>query len=168
MSSERAGAAKDAGPAIVVFDGACMLLRLTLLAFALAGCASAPATAPTPAISDDPTRPSQTAAWIRSELYFAVGNEDGGDGMDEARWREFLDREVTPRFPDGLTVIDGYGQWRFREQGRLVRQRCKILVLLHEDTLKRGADIDAIRQAWKRETAHESVLWARQVVDVSF
>jgi hypothetical protein len=75
---------------------------------------------------------------------------------------------VTPRFPEGLTVLDGYGQWRFREQQRLVRQRCKVLVVLHEDTAQRRADIDAIRRAWKRETGHESVLWAKQAVDVSF
>src|SRR5688572_14266036 len=109
MSSELAGSARDARAAMVVLDG---VLRLTLLlAFALAGCASVPATAPTPAMAGDPARPSQATAWIRSELYFAVGNEDGSDNIDEARWRDFLDRQVTPRFPDGLTVIDGHGQW---------------------------------------------------------
>ena len=151
---------------MVVLDG---VLRLTLLpAFALAGCASVPATAPTPAMAGDPARPSQATAWIRSELYFAVGNEDGSDDIDEARWRDFLDRQVTPRFPDGLTVIDGHGQWRFREQGRLVRQRCKILVVLHEDLARHRVDIESIRQAWKQATGHESVLWSRQAVEVSF
>ena len=139
---------------------------LAVLLGVLGGCASAPVSVPT--MSGDAARPAQASGWIRSELYFAVGNEDGSDNIDEARWREFLDREVTPRFPDGLTVIDGYGQWRFREQGRLVRQRCKVLVVLHEDSTQRRADIDAIRQAWKRETGHESVLWARQAVEVSF
>lgn len=139
---------------------------LAVLLGVLGGCTSAPVSAP--AMSGDAARPAQASGWVRSELYFAVGNEDGSDAIDEARWRAFLDREVTPRFPDGLTVLDGYGQWLFREQGRQVRQRSKILVLLHEDTLQRSADIDAIRQAWKRETAHESVLWARQSVDVSF
>lgn len=116
----------------------------------------------------DDARPAQAQAWIRSELYFAVGNEDGTGIIDEARWRAFLDAQVTPRFPDGLTVLDGYGQWRFREGDRLVRQRCKVLVVLHEDTAARRADIDAIRSAWKVSTGHESVLWARQRVEVSF
>ncbi|MBF6025698.1 DUF3574 domain-containing protein [Lysobacter niastensis] len=138
---------------------------LAALLALLAGCATAPVT---PAMRGDAERPAQASGWMRSELYFAVGNEDGNGTIDDARWRDFLDREVTPRFPDGLTVLDGYGQWRFREQGRLVRQRCKVLVLLHEDTAQRRTDIDAIRQAWKRETAHESVLWARQTVEVSF
>ena len=33
-------------------------------------------------------------------------------GVSEAQWARFLDREITPRFPDGLTVIDTRGQWR--------------------------------------------------------
>ena len=148
---------------------------MTLLRFALSavlatalmgGCAS---TAPTTAsMQGDATRPAQSSGWIRSELYFAVGNEDGTGIIDEAKWRAFLDSEVTPRFPDGLTVLDGYGQWRFQQDGRLVRQRCKVMVVLHESGAKPREDIEAIRLAWKRMTGHESVLWARSSVDVSF
>ena len=61
-----------------------------------------------------------------------------------------------------------YGQWRFQDGGRLVRQRCKVLVVLHEDSVARRDDIEAIRRAWKQGTGHESVLWAKQAVDVSF
>ncbi|HEY0504086.1 MAG TPA: DUF3574 domain-containing protein [Lysobacter sp.] len=137
-------------------------VALLVVALALAGCTT------TAAMHGDAARPAQAAAWARSELYFAVGNEDGSGTIDEARWRAFLDAQVTPRFPDGLTVLDGYGQWRFRDGGRLVRQRCKVLVVLHEDSDARRRDIDAIRNAWKQATGHESVLWARQAVDVSF
>jgi len=147
-----------------------MRLRLTLAtlvaAILLAGCAT-PATT-TASMQGDATRPAQSSGWIRSELYFAVGDEDGTGIIDDAQWRAFLDGEVTPRFPDGLTVLDGYGQWRFQQDGRLVRQRCKVLVVLHEDGAKRRGDIEAIRLAWKRMTGHESVLWARGPVDVSF
>ena len=132
----------------------------------LAGCATGAQT--TAAMPGDPARPAQSSGWVRSELYFAVGNEDGSGLIDEAQWRRFLDREVTPRFPDGLTVLDGYGQWRFQQDDRLVRQRCKVLVVLHEEGSKPREDIEAIRMAWKRMTGHESVLWARQSVEVSF
>ena len=138
-------------------------VAVLLLYALLAGCASTGA-----AMQGDAGRPAQASGWARSELYFAVGNEDGTDTIDEARWRDFLDREVTPRFPDGLTVLDGYGQWRFERDGHLVRQRCKVLVVLHEDNAQHRRDIDAIRSAWKQASGHESVLWARQAVDVSF
>lgn len=142
---------------------ACSLLIAAWLA--LSGCTTVPATA---AMQGDTTRPAQASQWVRSELYFAVGNEDGSGVIDEARWRAFLDAQVTPRFPDGLTVLDGYGQWRFQKDDRLVRQRAKVLVVLHEDGAARHEDIEAIRAAWKRATGHESVLWARVAVDVSF
>ncbi len=132
----------------------------------LAGCATGPQTSAT--MHGDPARPAQSSGWLRSELYFAVGNEDGSGLIDQTQWRQFLDREVTPRFPDGLTVLDGYGQWRFQRDDRLVRQRCKVLVVLHEEGAKPREDIEAIRLAWKRMTGHESVLWARQSVEVSF
>lgn len=32
--------------------------------------------------------------------------------VSDEDWRAFLAAEVTPRFPDGLTVIDAAGQWR--------------------------------------------------------
>ncbi|WP_432277787.1 DUF3574 domain-containing protein [Lysobacter stagni] len=142
------------------------LVFVLAAALSLGGCVSVPDASS--AMHGDAARPAQAQAWIRSELYFAVGNEDGTGIIDDAHWRAFLDAQVTPRFPDGLTVLDGYGQWRFRDGDRLVRQRCKVLVVLHEDTAARRVDIDAIRSAWKRATGHESVLWARQPVEVSF
>ena len=82
--------------------------------------------------------------------------------------RAFLDKEVTARFPNGLTVFDAYGQWLFRGAKEPNRLKTKVLVVLHEDTPQRRADIEAIRLAWKQATGHQSVLWSRHAVDVSF
>ena len=71
-------------------------------------------------------------------------------------------------FPDGLTVFDAYGQWLFRGDASPNRLRTNVLVVLHEDTQQRRADIEAIRLAWKQQTKHQSVLWSRQPVEVSF
>ena len=37
---------------------------------------------------------------------------DLGKGVSETEWRSFLDKEVTLRFPAGLSVMDLYGQWQ--------------------------------------------------------
>lgn len=154
-------------------------LFLAPLVLALGACASlspamsVPATA-TAEMRGDAARPAAVRGWVRSELYFGVGEESGvadrvqTEVIDDARWRAFLDAEVTPRFPDGLTVFDGYGQWLFRGDKGPHRLKTKVLVILHEDTPGRRADIEAIRLAWKRATGQQSVLWARQAVDVSF
>lgn len=155
-----------------------MSLRTNLVALFLAvsisACAhvQAPAGAPstvTAAMHNDPARPADSGGWLRSELYFGTSSLNGEQGaVDDTRWIAFLDKEVTPRFPDGLTVLDGYGQWLFRGKAEPERLGTKILVVLHEDTPQRTADIEAIRLAWKQATGHQSVLWSRQPVVVSF
>lgn len=150
------------------------LLCIALLGAVMAGCASAPATqAPaggvTARLHDDAARPPEAQGWLRSELYFALAREEGDETpVDASGWAEFLDREVTPRFPDGLSVFDAYGQWLARGQEAPGRLRSKLLVILHPDTPEHRARIDEIRLAWKQKTGHVSVLWSWQRVDVSF
>lgn len=147
---------------------------LTIALLALAGCASVANDSPptghaSATLQGDAARPDAASAWRRSELYFGVGDrDDPSTRIEDARWQAFLDREVTPRFPDGLTVFDAYGQWLFRGQATPERLDSKVLVILHPDTAEDRAKIDAIRSAWKAETGHQSVLWASQVSEVSF
>jgi hypothetical protein len=139
------------------------------LSLAAGGCATpaqhAPATA---TLSGDVAHPGSTSGWVRTELYFGLGLADGHDGVDEAAWRAFLDAEVTPRFPSGLTVVDAYGQWQGRQQAHPERLRSKILVLLYADGPAQRAAVEAIRAAWKAKTGDQSVLRVTQPADVSF
>jgi len=147
-----------------------------LFAVAASAHAAPPAAEPAPSaqLHGDAARPAEAGGWVRSELYFGVGEETGPsareqtDVISDAQWRAFLDKEVTPRFPDGLTVFDAYGQWLFRGAPEPNRLRTKVLVILHEDSPQRRNDIEAIRLAWKQATKHQSVLWSRQPVEVSF
>jgi len=122
----------------------------------------------------DADRPAEAVGWVKSELYFGLGDESGEssrqqtDSISEAQWRAFVDKEVTSRFPDGLTVLDAYGQWLFKDTGQLHRLRSKVLIVHHEDSPERRNDIEAIRLAWKRDTGHQSVLWSKSAADVSF
>jgi len=122
----------------------------------------------TATLQGDAARP-EAAHWLRCELYFGVGTFGApDDGVAEMRWLAFLDREVTPRFPDGLTVLDAYGQWRGHPNEQPSRLRSKMLVILCEDTPATRASIDAIRTAFKAATHDKSVLLATEHVDVSF
>lgn len=149
-------------------------LLLAALFVAIAGCASPPAASihtTNPASSTlqgDAARPAQ-AQWIRTELYFSVGSVDGKEGaVSPARWREFLDKEVTPRFPDGFTAFDAYGQWRDHGAKEPERLSTKVIVILHENSPKHSNDIEAIRLAYKRITGDLSVLRLSQPAEVSF
>lgn len=146
-----------------------MLCRTALPLVALLLALPTPVLAdPAPALHGDAARPAQ-AQWLRSEMYFAIGRWDAASKVDdEARWQRFLDEEVTPRFPQGFTVLQAYGQWQPRAGDAVERLNSRVVVLLHDNTAASLARLDALRSAWKRISGDDSVLRAMQVVEVSF
>ena len=42
--------------------------------------------------------------------------------MADSEWQDFLATSVTPRFPDGFTVLDGHGQWLERKTHRVIAE----------------------------------------------
>jgi hypothetical protein len=93
---------------------------------------------------------------LRAELIFGRSIKGGGV-VSEAAWRRFLDEEVTPRFPDGFTVIDGRGQWRGEGQTKIVKEASKVLVVAIPGEAERRARLAAVAEAYKRRFRQESV-----------
>lgn len=93
---------------------------------------------------------------VRAEMLF--GRNIGGRlGVSEAAFARFVAAEITPRFPAGLTVIDAAGQWRDTDNGRVVRERSKIVVLIADESAESRARFDAIAQAYKKRFRQQSV-----------
>ena len=78
-------------------------------------------------------------------------------GVGEAAWRDFLDHEVTPRFPDGLTVVSALGQWRDRATGEIVREPSKLVMIVLPGNPDDQARLEAIAAAYKRQFRQQSV-----------
>ena len=87
-------------------------------------------------------------------------------GVGEAAWRRFLDEEVTPRFPNGFTVLDSRGQWR--EGGRIIREPGKVLVVALEEGPRDGASLEAIVSAYKQRFRQNSVVSISRPACVAF
>jgi hypothetical protein len=102
----------------------------------------------------------------RLELLFGTARRQGTPISDE-EWASFLDAEITPRFPDGLTVLSGVGQWRDRN-GQIVKEQSILLVIWHKPTDRTDADIEAIRAAYKQRFDQESVMRVEGVSCVWF
>lgn len=102
----------------------------------------------------------------RLELLFGMGRKGGGE-VSEDEWRTFLDAEVTPRFPDGLTVLTGYGQWR-NAAGALAKETSRVLVIWARPAPEVQASIELIRAAWKTRFQQESVMRVDSASCVSF
>ncbi len=149
------------------------LAVVAVISFSLAGCthpAARPLTAGVaPTLTGDPAHPGQTSNWVDTQLYFGLGLADAPDkGISEAKWREFLDREVSTRFPDGLSVLDVYGQWQGVKQTTPERLRSKLLIIDYPNTQENRDKIEAIRSAWKKLTGDQSVMRVTIPADVSF
>lgn len=93
-----------------------VVLTLSLAAGAYAPtCTAAPATAP--------------AEWVKTEIYFGR-DLPGGQEISRWAWADFMDKALTPHFPQGLTVYEAYGQMQHAD-GRIEKQSTWVVAIVH-------------------------------------
>lgn len=102
----------------------------------------------------------------RVELLFGMGRKGGGE-VGEEDWSAFLETEVTPRFPDGLTVLTGYGQWR-NATGAIAKETSRVLLIWIKPGPGNTPNVEAIRAAWKARFQQDSVVRVDGASCVSF
>lgn len=112
--------------------------------------------------SNIPTAKSVT----RTELFFGLRKPNGTE-VNNAEFQGFLDREVTPRFPDGFTVISGQGQFK-DTRGAILQERSKLLILLYPIAAISNQQIEQIRKAYLKDFQQQSVLRADNQSCVAF
>lgn len=95
-------------------------------------------------------------AFARTELFFGLSKPDRSV-VTAAQLKTFMDREVTPRFPSGLTLLTGTGQFK-DSTGKVIQEESKLLILLYPFDRKSDAAIEQIRQAYIKAFQQESVL----------
>ncbi|HEX2228229.1 MAG TPA: DUF3574 domain-containing protein, partial [Candidatus Binatia bacterium] len=138
----------------------------SLLVLACAGSILSRATEPAAAIPGEQqnvatpgacSSSNQGQLLARTELYFGRAKPDGSMVSDE-EFRAFLDDIITPRFPNGLTVLSGAGQFR-GSSGMITREGSKFVILLYRAGEKdSSARIEEIRASYRKTFAQESVL----------
>ena len=96
------------------------------------------------------------------ELIFGSGR-----GVTQRSFMAFLAKEVTPRFPDGLSLFSGYGNWR-NGKGRIIKETSRMLLIWYIPDAQSQGRIEAIRSAYKKRFHRQSVLRADSVSCVSF
>jgi hypothetical protein len=124
----------------------------------VAGCAggAGPAVPPLPG----------SQAFLRSELYFGRLKPDGSVVTD-AEWRAFVVEHVTPRFPDGFTVLDAVGQYR-TSAGEIKSEPTKVLLVAHPPDARPRAALQELRDLYRRLFQQESVLLIESPARASF
>jgi hypothetical protein len=125
----------------------------------------APVQAQAPPAAPAPVCGPLGSAYMRTNLYFGLNRKAGA--ISETQWRAFLRDVVTPHFPQGLTVWEAGGQWR-RADGAIVKERSKVLLLVHDDSPSVHASITDIIERYKKSFEQESVLWETARVCAAF
>lgn len=77
--------------------------------------------------------------------------------VSEGEWSRFVDREITPRFPDGLTVFNAAGQWRDKSNNKIVREPSKIVQIVLPGDDGEFARLNEIAEAYKTRFKQQSV-----------
>ena len=118
------------------------------------------------AVSDTTSAPNAAATpgepYKRTELYFG-GSRPDGTVITPAEFELFLDKEVTPAFPDGLTWLEAHGQWQGGKEDSYV-----LIILYPFSDKKANRELEEIRTDYKAQFDQESVLRADSVQRVSF
>ena len=111
--------------------------------------------------------PEDTERWIEYQLFMGLSAPDG-DVVDDTEWETFLADTVTARFPDGLIVLDGNGQWR-GSNDQIEREASKLLIILAPNDDDEAEElIDQISNEYKSRFEQESVLKTINKTCVSF
>lgn len=126
------------------------------------------ASSPPPPIEG--TRPQPICAagemMIQTTLWFGL-NRPHGAAITATEWQAFIDKEVTPRFRDGLSVVEGNGQWMGKD-GKLAREKSRALLLIHGVDDASEENIEALRNIYKQRFEQESVMRVDQPACVGF
>ena len=107
-------------------------------------------------VTEETERCASGEARLVAQMFFG---RNVGDrvGVSDADWAQFVDTEITPRFPAGLTVVDAQGQWRDTETGHIVHEPSKAVLLILDDDTQGRARVDEVVQAYRTRFHQQAV-----------
>ena len=92
----------------------------------------------------------------------------GHIAVSETQWMQFIDNEITPRFPDGLTVFDATGQWWDPTSKKIVRESSKIVLIVLPGNAEDLPRLNELAETYKRRFKQQSVGMILRPACVSF
>ena len=113
---------------------------------------------------------SPLAPHTRHVLYFGSSSPlVPGRVITPEIWRTFSSEVLTQHFPAGMTVLDGYGEWR-RPDGSHYGEPTKVVIHLAplEQEAAGVSAVEAVIAEAKRRFGYRSVLWERSPACVAF
>lgn len=90
------------------------------------------------------------------QMYFGQDIEGQGP-ISSARWDAFVREDLTPRFPDGLTIYDARGQWMDPRTRTIGRERTKVVQIAVPPAPSLETKIAEVAAAYRSRFRQQSV-----------
>ncbi|MEN3165902.1 DUF3574 domain-containing protein [Gluconobacter sp. OJB] len=94
---------------------------------------------------------------LQIRLAFGLTRPDGSV-IERQDWQQFVDSEITPRFPAGFTVIDAQGQWYDAAGHKIIQEGSRIVwIVAPSSDRSLQAHLRAIRQIYQKHFNQQAV-----------
>jgi hypothetical protein len=103
---------------------------------------------------------------VSDRLFFGRNIPGGGEVSDSA-WNVFLAEEITPRFPNGLTLWRAEGQWANSDK-QLIRENVFVVELFHKYEARIDSLLEVIAENYRIRFKQEAVLRLTQPARMQF
>jgi hypothetical protein len=101
-----------------------------------------------------------------NRLYFGMNKPSGGM-VSEQEFSRFLEQEISPRFPEGLTLFEAKGQW-LNGKGRIEQENSRVVEIVCDDTPENQDKVAVIAAKYKSLFAQEAVMMIQSQPEVTF
>ena len=129
-----------------------MLLSLAAVAPMLSGCISVSETRTAP-----PTmRCAVGEPMVETMLFLGMATPTGS--VSRYDFQKFVEAEVTPRWKEGYTILEGQGLWFSEQRSVTEREPSRVLIRFHDGGADASAAIEAIRAADINAFTQDAVL----------
>lgn len=108
----------------------------------------------------------QGETWTETTLYLGRGLSKAS--ISDTAFREFIEEEVTPRFPSGFTMSHGEGAWKNTMLGKTIYEKSTMLIVLHPTSKPDRTALREIAEAYRIRFHQQAVIEARHPVCVTF
>jgi hypothetical protein len=81
-----------------------------------------------------------------------------GGTVSQSQWDQFVNEHITPRFPEGFTIVPAEG--RYLQDGRTIAEPSRLVILYYPRSRSADARIDAIARQYAEQFSQDSVLRA--------
>ena len=106
---------------------------------------------------------AETSRWRKTEMFFGLTIKSSNGttirNITEHEFAAFLQQEVTPRFPNGTTVLNSTGSYFSHLQHHTVSERSRYLLVYHPDAAVYAERVEAIAHSYMKQFSQESVLY---------